>query len=613
MAFANSSKLQNGYPSPGPQNPTGQKVMDHVFFLSNEEWKKAREENKYDLIIIGTGFCAYAVAHRALEKNPSCSILMVERGTFFLPEHFQNLPLPFVNTLGGLSETFPWTISYPTAKGNKQRIRFQHGMVPFVGGRSTLWSAWCPRPNKEEMDGWPKEIIRAANRNFSSAEKLLHVQKADKIDANLHKDIKGQLSRPVYGKLQKIIQERLEINSGDVEGIYRTEAAPLAAKAEDANGIDFQKYSVPGDLLQLIVDPASKLGNIHTAGEDSDIIKEKYKKLDVVANCTVEQIYQQDGRATALKTSRGVLPIDGAELVLAMGTLPPTTLVRNSFPQIAEKVGERFSAHFITSIIARIPKKDFVRSKNEEKLQKFAKLKRKEKFGELEIGACYIAGLSDSDYKKQYHIQLSILADEDPKKNAEMALRYIPDVVATATIEQLQSSKEYVVFVCAVLGELDYRNKDNFFKNNTQDNDITTNSLLQITENDADKETWSAMDIATFEILEKAISSKGASGVEYWDNSIADEKMDKENLKWTKKRPNDDAIRVDALVHESSTLHIGEDDSDPVDLNYRLRGTENVYITGGALWPQGGSWNPTMTMVALAQDLADKLNKKRAR
>jgi choline dehydrogenase-like flavoprotein len=33
---------------------------------------------------------------------------------------------------------------------------------------------------------------------------------------------------------------------------------------------------------------------------------------------------------------------------------------------------------------------------------------------------------------------------------------------------------------------------------------------------------------------------------------------------------------------------------------------ENVFVTGGGLWPTGGSWNPTMTMVALAQDLADR-------
>lgn len=76
---------------PGPQNPTGHNVMENVFFLSDEEWKKAREYTDYDLVIVGTGFCGLAVATRALERNHATRILMIDRGTFFLAEHFQNL------------------------------------------------------------------------------------------------------------------------------------------------------------------------------------------------------------------------------------------------------------------------------------------------------------------------------------------------------------------------------------------------------------------------------------------------------------------------------------------------------------------------------------------
>src|ERR1017187_7987188 len=92
-AAASTAKFQHGYPTPGPQCPDGGKVMDHVFFLSNEGWKRAREDTAYDLVIVGTGFCGLAVAYRALELNAHCRILMIERGPFFLPEHFQNLPL----------------------------------------------------------------------------------------------------------------------------------------------------------------------------------------------------------------------------------------------------------------------------------------------------------------------------------------------------------------------------------------------------------------------------------------------------------------------------------------------------------------------------------------
>ncbi len=572
---AASSNLKNGFPTPGPQSPTGQKIMDRIFFLSQAEWKAAREEESFDFVIVGTGFCGFAVAERLLTQDPYCRILMIERGSFFWPEHFQNLPLPFVQTLGGLSETFPWTLSAKTAQGEAGTIRWQHGMVPFFGGRSTLWSAWCPRPTEKEMDGWPVETIHAVQRYFDSAEKLLRVQSADKVDAGKDRSSLKliEFKRPVYGALQKRIQDLLKNRATSIKGIYRTEAAPLASRAQDLDGIDFQKFSIPGALLELV----NKQAQLARDGKGS--------KLSIVTDCIVEQIIQQDDSATALQTSRGILPLNNAKLILAMGTLPPTTLVRNSFPQ-ATLVGKRFSAHFISAIVARVPKAD---------------LESKNKFGDLELAACYVGGI-ESDYKQQYHIQLSALSDKDPAQNAATALRYMPDVVATASERQLETSRDHVVFVCAVLGELDYRNPHNWFVRNIQDGDLTTNSLLQITENENDLQTWDAMDRATFDVLEKVLSPQGAQRVEYWHSSA-------DRGEWSSERPSKQERRVDALVHESSTLHIGKDSDAPVDLNYQLRGTNNVFITGGALWPQGGSWNPTMTMVALAQHLGDRLLK----
>ncbi|RKH70963.1 GMC family oxidoreductase [Corallococcus aberystwythensis] len=572
-AASSTPNFQHGFPTPGPQSPTGQRVMDHVFFLSHEGWKKAREEKKYDLVIVGTGFCGLAVAHRALEQNPHCRILMLERGPFFLPEHFQNLPLPYVGTLGGLSETFPWTLAASTASGADGTVRWQHGMVPFFGGRSIQWSAWCPRPKDQELEGWPARTIAAAEENFARAEALLQVRPADEVDAHRTPEELSiiQKQRPVYGALQLTVQRLLEQGHGQAPAIYRTEPAPLASGSPDTNGIDFQKYATPGALLELVMNQR-RLDLEH-----------KGAPLDIATECIVESIVQQDGRATALVTSRGVLPLNDAKLVLAMGTLPPTTLVRNSFPHL-KNVGERFAAHFITSVVARVPRAD---------------LDPKGELGNLELGACYVAGKGQT-WSQQFHIQLSALSDRDPERNAGTALRYMPDVVATASMAQLQSSKEYVVFVCAVLGELDFRNPNSWFRANGADADPTTNSLLRVTVNESDQRTWDVMDRSTFEVLEKVLSPKGPDRVQYWHGPP-------DAGTWTSSRPEMKERRVDALVHESSTLHIGEDDHAPVNLDYLLRGTKNVYITGGALWPQGGSWNPTMTMVALAMDLAARL------
>ncbi len=50
-----------------------------------------------------------------------------------------------------------------------------------------------------------------------------------------------------------------------------------------------------------------------------------------------------------------------------------------------------------------------------------------------------------------------------------------------------------------------------------------------------------------------------------------------------------------------------EDTEVPVGLNYCLQGVDNVYITGGELWPTSGSWNPVVTIVAMAMHLADTI------
>lgn len=49
---------------------------------------------------------------------------------------------------------------------------------------------------------------------------------------------------------------------------------------------------------------------------------------------------------------------------------------------------------------------------------------------------------------------------------------------------QLLSSKDYVVYVNAVLGELDYRSPQTWFRANPADQDPTTNCLLQMVENE---------------------------------------------------------------------------------------------------------------------------------
>jgi len=131
--------------------------------------------------------------------------------------------------------------------------------------------------------------------------------------------------------------------------------------------------------------------------------------------------------------------------------------------------------------------------------------------------------------------------------------------------------------------------------------DPTPNVLLQVLANEADRETWDVVDAATLQMLEAVLLPKGANAVEYLHGAP-------NAGEWRSDRPNEVERRVPALVHEGSPLWIYPDEAaGPVRADYRPQGVENVYVTGAALWPKSGFWNPTLTMAALAQDLADQI------
>lgn len=337
--------------------------------------------------------------------------------------------------------------------------------------------------------------------------------------------------------------------------------------------IPFHKFAVPGPLFQLLEDQREKAA----------LGKGWIMKLAV--NCIVTRILHTAGKATALETSRGVVTLgDATKVVLAMGTLPPTTLILNSFskehfPSLIN-VGERFTGHTVSAVTARIPK---------------SSLPNGDKMAGVELGAMYIAGLEPSS-GAQYHIQLSAVLST--QKGWVDAFHYFPDVRASPSKQQFATSEDHILIVCAVLGELDHLNKDNWFRLNASSGPCE-NTDIQIVLNKQDELVWSTMETATFQVLETTF---GGTDVEYWHETSA-------GGKWCSERPPVKQIRGPGIVHEASTMWMGDegDVSAPTGLDYRPRGVENVYITGAALYPRCGSWNPTGPMVAMAIHLADAI------
>lgn len=77
----------------------------------------------------------------------------------------------------------------------------------------------------------------------------------------------------------------------------------------------------------------------------------------------------------------------------------------------------------------------------------------------------------------------------------------------------------------------------------------------------------------------------------------------------------DEAVRArpmrDSLHHFGGAIMSDDPSNGVVDRNLKLHGAANLSIVGGSVFPSGGHANPTITIMALALRLADRLNSTR--
>ena len=536
-----------GYPVPGPQTCDSDDMAGGAFALPASQWP-AVIDAEHDFIVIGTGPTAVAFVDQVLKNNANAKVLMLERGAFWLPVHYQNLPLAFQSQSGNAPTTYPWSRTKDMATTGMKF--FQAGYIPVVGGRSSYWSAWCPSPGPELMRDWPQELVDVTLQDgfWERARDFLHVVSMDTINDG------------VYGKLQQQIGENLRENYRHaVPSAEHAYPAPIAVGKPDWQGDKYYKYSTVGALLGL---------------------RQQHAALHIAEHCVVSRLRHDDrGKVLSIETSRGAVPVRGAKIILAMGTIPPATLLINSFGDQLPNIGRRYTGHFMSHVTARVKRSAF------------------RDLAPLELGAMYLDGKDAAGF--QYHVQASAFAVSDPKRDAGTIAHEAPDAAAVASPGQLAGSEDYVVFVCATLGEVNEKNAGNWIRHNGGA-DPTTNISLQLQAGPEDLTLWDVLDEATYQSIE---AMAGGAPTEFWTDSDVDG-----NGEWAAARAPRDQIRLPIIVHEASPLWIGSDPaSSVVGLDYRPHGVGNVYVTGGGLFPTSGSWNPTLTMCGLAQDLAVRL------
>jgi hypothetical protein len=573
---------QYGFPQPGKQSPSPAEATGRHYFVNETNWQEILDYGEFDDIVCGSGFCALAYIDKALDLDPHRKILVLERGGFWLPAHFQNLPLPFNLLLGGESETFPWSLTSTTYNSE---IQFMRGSCPFFGGRSTFWSAWCPRPRLDLLRDFPQSLIETAKQDdfWKDCQALLHVVKA----TALHND--------EYQILQEYIDNQLKIavdpSTKTIDTADYAETSDLAVGRTTAlSNLVFEKFATPGPLLDIFERQRrrARKGTGSPLKIATDVAVKRF-------NVDPEDVDLK--RVNILYTSRGDLcfPRKKPNIILATGAIPACTIVQNSIAEQRTRAGSRLSGHFLTHIVARFLIPEGLKATLENKLH------------HLELAASYLAG-HDPATKLQYHADITSIHSPYPETDAVDAARLCPDFFSAPSEAQLKGSEKHIIIACVMLGEIDEDNPECWVRPDPNNPDVTTNIRLQITLSDKDKSLRKVMHTATLQAID-AMAGKEKPGLQYWhDNGDG-------TGRWEAMQPDISKFMMSGIVHESSTLYMSDDltkdEHASINSHYQVKGSGNVYATGAAIFPSSGSWNPTLTMCGFAQDLAAKLVPKR--
>ncbi|MBE9938045.1 MULTISPECIES: GMC oxidoreductase [Cellulosimicrobium] len=492
----------------------------------------------YDYVVVGAGGTCSAFLQALHERNRGSRpprVLVLEQGPVLLGTHAQNLGAAHQPIMSSAAAA-PWR-----SEGELEVV----AQVPYVGGRTLVWSGSVPRPTRAQLSSWPTATVEGLEDEWAWAEELLGVRRAPELGpeyrGSLQRDVRALLvdaTRSVPGLLP--VQDPSELD------------APLAYPSRAGGG--FEKFSGARTVLGLVANP--------------------YLDVALVTGCEVIGLDVVDGEVRAVRTTSGELPVNGAVVVLATGSTEATRIVLASgLPGTDRTVGRNLSGNTASFLTCRVPRSRFPGTSRDE----------------LELAAFYVDGATAD---REYHVHVSACASPDPARDVETVFRLLPDVFGDGALRRLVDA-DHVTFLVHGLCEVHAPGMDDDGGRLELDEDTLVGRFVL---DEGDREAWTAMDRATDSVLD-AIG--GGGPVELWDAATAS---------WTQ---GDVPRRMPFAFHETGTLWMGEDpDRSVTDPDGKVHGVSGLYVLGGSTFPARSSWNPFLTMVALAGRLASVLTER---
>lgn len=572
----------------------------------------------FDVIVVGGGSFGPILAENVFfdDKSHSRRVLVLDAGPMVLPEHQQNLPV--LGDVEGLVRDVPWS--------SDSKLGFS-GLRVMLGGRSAFFGGWSPQlldaNQHTEMPRtrWPDAVVTELKQTYlpRSAQQLAVDETNDFIFGELHTVLRQRLADGIDGgKIEAAIPlDDLELHlkvdpaaTAAERRLLRLEA-PLAVQSKSPRPgfFPFNKFSTVPLIVRCAREAQFEIDKLlDDAGQEGDDAKKRFMVVPRIVVTQLDTAPGADGqvrvtniRARRREADRSETPVnipvaEGANVVIALGTIESTRMVLDSFPNLPrrDKVGTNFMAHLRSNVVIRIPRASLPPNLPTE----------------LQASALFMKGVHEYEdgSKGYFHLQITSsgldnLTDDD---HVELFMK-VPDIDFYEDV--IEADDQHVVITIRGIGEMEPDNPASHVRQAG-----TNHVRATIVPSAKDVELWQAMDRASDQVAKVF-----AAGLDFevrkpdgsWKQVPFAVDLEQELPLTFKDRQAGESHtrgrrdRLGTTHHEAGTLRLdARANESVVDENCRIIGTENAYVAGPALFPTIGSPNPMLTGTAFARRLA---------
>ncbi|KAE8319577.1 hypothetical protein BDV41DRAFT_520236 [Aspergillus transmontanensis] len=536
-------------------------------------------KGRYDFVIVGSGVGGGILARLLVERNKS--VLLIEKGRLLFSTHCLNTSRPSWQVGGIQGPSQDNDVVYNNVK---RKVQTTSGSDPYVGGpvhclggRSSVWGLFAPRERESTLKKYfPERITKYLQETgYESAFNLMTNHSKGKPynpkdpDFTGLEDVQNSVKKGLEAAISEFCKKTQNTKSPEPTGF---EVAPIAAEFKSTHPYRFPQgaYSTIDALLNLAYAGNHRL----TILMNTEALFVTYEKTgEKSRDCPAQQFKVKSLTIRALSTNRSVDIMANEGFILCAGTIETARIaLLSGLQDINPLVGKGLTDHEIWGV-------RFNRERKSDAMKHPLKLQCEVSIGEPhddEPNALLNVVVNANNYFGR-----SLNVYNPPTQNFDSGgkLEKAPNDILRGNPAEVSPNYDTVNVTLQFAAEL----LDTSEVLNFASRDPVIHAKRHIPR--GDEECQKQMQCLATIIRNKILNTS---------EGIA---------------PRLSLAGFGAVAHEVGTMRLeGPKTKDyVVDKEYHFKNFEDLYICDLSIFPVSPPANPTLTLAALAMQLADDL------